>query len=131
MAEDADAYQAISPSVERDIRREIVLIHHPGGGEWSDLAARIRFPASMVESKISVTRAWFRKRRVDRFRWMIGRSSRPADIDGLAAARPTLQAPRWPTSTRPYRSSAMRKAEPPSARWSLPRSCSATSVRAG
>ena len=63
------------------------------------LAARIRFPTSAVESKISVTRAWFRKRRVDRFRWLIGPSSRPAEIAGLLLASGAARDADEPTLT--------------------------------
>src|SRR4029078_2236418 len=42
-AEDADAYQELAPSVERDARPEVVLIHGPTTDPWSNLATRIRF----------------------------------------------------------------------------------------
>src|SRR4029078_11400383 len=43
VAEDADAYQELAPSVERDARPKVVLIHGPPTDPWSNLAPRIRF----------------------------------------------------------------------------------------
>jgi hypothetical protein len=38
VAEDADAYQELPPSVERQALDDVVLVHAPSGDAWSNLA---------------------------------------------------------------------------------------------
>ena len=78
VAEDADAYQELAPSVERDARSEVVLIHGPTNDPWSNLATRIRFGHDDVAARVAGVRAWFRERKVEEFRWLVGPSATPA-----------------------------------------------------
>jgi GNAT superfamily N-acetyltransferase len=87
VAEDADTYQYLPPSVTRDVRPDVVLICRPDEGAWSKLASRVRFEAATVASGIAASRGWFADRRVAEFRWLIGPSATPAGIVPLLLAR--------------------------------------------
>jgi GNAT superfamily N-acetyltransferase len=80
VAEDADAYQGLTPSTERDVRPDVVLVHRPGGESWANLACRIRFETATADTSIATARDWFREREVGSFRWLVGPSATPADI---------------------------------------------------
>jgi predicted N-acetyltransferase YhbS len=80
VAEDADAYQALPPDVERDVRKDVVLIHGRSSDAWSNLATRIRFEAPEVPRGVAAVRAWFGGRSVDHFRWLVGPSATPSRI---------------------------------------------------
>jgi hypothetical protein len=80
VAEDADAYQDLSRSVERDAGPEVVLIHGPSGDAWSNLATRIRFGHDNLGSQVEMVRAWFHDRSVEAFRWLVGPSATPPDL---------------------------------------------------
>jgi len=80
VAEDPDAYQHLPPTASREVRDEVVLVHSNGGGAWSALALRIRFDATDVQSNIAAVRAWFARRPVEEFRWLIGPSATPPGI---------------------------------------------------
>jgi GNAT superfamily N-acetyltransferase len=86
VAEDADAYQALPSTAVRDVRPDVVLIHRPGGGAWSDLALRIRFGAADVETSIAATRTWFADHSVEEFRWLVGPSAAPSGITVMLLA---------------------------------------------
>jgi hypothetical protein len=83
VAEDADAYQDLARSVERDVRPGVVLIHGPTGGAWSNLATRIRFGQRDLAGQVETVRGWFADRSVEVFRWLVGSSATPP---GLGAA---------------------------------------------
>ena len=80
VAEDADAYQGLAPSTERDVRPELVLVHRPGGDSWSNLACRVRFETATTDTSIATARDWFSERGVASFRWLVGPSATPGDI---------------------------------------------------
>jgi hypothetical protein len=80
VAEDADAYQDLSRSVERDARPEVVLIHGPNEDAWSNLASRIRFGHDDLGSRVQTVRAWFDVRSVEAFRWLVGSSATPPGL---------------------------------------------------
>lgn len=82
VAEDADAYQELASSVERDARPEVVLIHGPTNDPWSNLATRVRFGQEGVSVGVAAVRAWFRERSVERFRWFLGPSATPPGVVG-------------------------------------------------
>jgi predicted N-acetyltransferase YhbS len=82
VAEDADAYQDLSRSVERYARPEVVLIHGPTGDAWSNLATRIRFGHSGLAGQVGTVRDWFAARSVEAFRWLVGSSATPPDLLG-------------------------------------------------
>jgi predicted N-acetyltransferase YhbS len=82
VAEDADAYQDLSGSVERDARPEVVLIHGPTGDAWSNLATRIRFGNRDLAGQVKTVRDWFAGRSVEAFRWLVGSSATPPDLLG-------------------------------------------------
>lgn len=82
VAEDADAYQFLPPSAIRESRPEVVLLHRPSGGAWSNSASRIRFDPAVIDQHAMATRSWFRERGVAEFRWLIGPSATP---EGVAA----------------------------------------------
>jgi predicted N-acetyltransferase YhbS len=82
VAEDADAYQDLSRSVERYARPEVVLIHGPTGDAWSNLATRIRFGHSDLAGHVETVRDWFAGRSVEAFRWLVGSSATPPDLLG-------------------------------------------------
>jgi GNAT superfamily N-acetyltransferase len=86
VAEDADAYQGLAPSTERDVRPELVLVHRPGGESWSNLACRIRFETGTNDTSIATARGWFRERGVGSFRWLVGPSATPGDIASRVVA---------------------------------------------
>lgn len=74
------------PAAVREVRPEVVLVHRPDGGAWSDLALRIRFGVADVESNIAATRAWFAAQQVEGFRWLVGPSATPRGITGMLLA---------------------------------------------
>jgi hypothetical protein len=80
VAEDADAYQDLSRSVERYVRPEVVLIHGPTVDAWSNLATRVRFGQGDVRSRVETVRGWFAGRSVEAFRWLVGSSATPPDL---------------------------------------------------
>jgi GNAT superfamily N-acetyltransferase len=100
VAEDADAYQELPASVERQARSDVVLVHWPSGDTWSNLAIRVRFAEDGIARSVAAVRAWFGGKAADEFRWLIGPSATPARIvDSLIAlgarrdeAEPTLTA---------------------------------------
>jgi hypothetical protein len=80
VAEDADAYQELPQSVERDVRDDVVLVHAASGDAWSNLATRVRFTDGSVSRRVAGVRAWFRGKAVSEHRWLIGPSATPAAI---------------------------------------------------
>jgi hypothetical protein len=80
VAEDADAYQELPPSVERQARDDVVLVHAPSGDAWSNLATRVRFTSDLISARVEAVRVWFLSRAMDEFRWLIGPSATPAGI---------------------------------------------------
>jgi GNAT superfamily N-acetyltransferase len=86
VAEDADAYQGLAPSTERDVRPELVLVHRAGGESWSNLACRIRFETGTADTSIATARDWFRERGAGSFRWLVGPSATPGDIASRVVA---------------------------------------------
>jgi hypothetical protein len=82
VAEDADAHLPLPPSVVRDNRPDVVLLHRPGGGAWSNTASRIRFQSATLDASIAAARRWFVDRRVDDFRWLVGPSATPLGLVG-------------------------------------------------
>ena len=86
VAEDADAYQGLAPSTERDVRPDLVLVHRPGGESWCNVACRIRFETATADTSIATARDWFRERGVGSFRWLVGPSATPADIASRVVA---------------------------------------------
>jgi hypothetical protein len=80
VAEDADAYQVLASSVERDVRTGAVLIHGPTGDTWSNLATRVRFGQDDAAAGVQEVRAWFAVRSVEEFRWLVGPSATPPDL---------------------------------------------------
>ena len=80
VAEDADAYQELPPSVERDVRHDVVLLHGPSGDPWSNLSTRTRFTGDSISARVADVRAWFRGKGVSEYRWLVGPSATPAGI---------------------------------------------------
>jgi predicted N-acetyltransferase YhbS len=80
VAEDADAYQELSGSVEREIRDDVVLVHAPSGDAWSNLATRVRFTHDSISTGVAAVRAWFGGRAVREHRWLIGPSATPGGV---------------------------------------------------
>jgi hypothetical protein len=80
VAEDADAYQVLASSVEREVRVGAVLIHGPTGDTWSNLATRVRFGQDDAAAGVQEVRAWFAVRSVEEYRWLVGPSATPPDL---------------------------------------------------
>jgi hypothetical protein len=80
VAEDADAYQELPPSVERQALDDVVLVHAPSGDAWSNVATRVRFTSDLISARVEAVRVWFLGRARDEFRWLIGPSATPAGI---------------------------------------------------
>lgn len=87
VAEDGDAHLPPSPMAERDVRRDVVLLHGRDGGAWSNLASRIRFEEATLEPRVAVTRRWFADRGVGEFRWLIGPSATPRGVAAMLLER--------------------------------------------
>lgn len=80
VAEDADAYQELASSVEREVRAGAVLIHSPTDDTWSNLATRVRFGQDDATVRVQKVRGWFAERSIEEFRWLVGPSATPPDL---------------------------------------------------
>jgi hypothetical protein len=80
VAEDADAYQELPRSVEREVGNDVVLVHAPSADAWSNLATRVRFTNESISKRVAAVRAWFGAKAIGEHRWLIGPSATPARV---------------------------------------------------
>lgn len=93
IAEDAQAYVAAGPSLERDDTGDVVLFHRPFPDPRAAGACRIRFETSGADRRIDEVRAWMTCRRSG-FTWWLGASSTPSDLAERLRSRGAMPDPR-------------------------------------
>jgi GNAT superfamily N-acetyltransferase len=79
VAEDGFGYVVLTPGEVRETRPDVILTHSPVPMPEFGSASRVRFGPS-VDAPVAMVRAWFAARGRERFVWLVGPSTTPADL---------------------------------------------------
>lgn len=79
VAEDAFGYVVTGPSEVRETRPDVILTHAPVPMPEFGSASRIRFGPE-IDGHVATVREWFAARGRERFVWLVGPSTTPADL---------------------------------------------------
>ena len=80
VAEDGFGYVVTTPGEVRETRPDVILTHNPIPMPEFGSACRIRFGPS-VEGPVTMVREWFAACGRERFVWLVGPSTTPADLE--------------------------------------------------
>jgi GNAT superfamily N-acetyltransferase len=79
VAEDGAGYVVTTPGEVRETRPEVILTHSPIPMPELGSACRVRFGPS-IEGPVAMVREWFATHGRERFVWLVGPSTTPADL---------------------------------------------------
>ena len=80
VAEDGAGYVVTTPGEVRETRPDVILTHSPIPMPELGSACRVRF-GRQIDGPVSTVRDWFAARGRERFVWVVGRSTTPADLE--------------------------------------------------
>jgi len=80
VAEDGFGYVVLTSGEVRDVRPDVILTHGPVPMPEFGSACRIRF-GPRVDGPVAMVRDWFAARGRERFVWLAGPSTTPADLE--------------------------------------------------
>ena len=80
IAEDGPGYVVLTPGEVRETRPDVILTHSPTPMPELGSACRIRLGPD-VDGPVATVRGWFAARGRERFVWLVGPSTTPADLE--------------------------------------------------